>query len=100
MAPPLAKVKRKRKSSFNAKNAFHFVHEVAEHLRVDERTIYRDIADGLLVASEFRDTCRIADRDLKTYLRERRGLDTLNRRRRRAVVRKPTKPNSGETPNK
>ena len=47
------------------------IKEVAEHLRVDPKTVRRWISDGQLAAYKLQREWRISDRDLRKFLSDR-----------------------------
>ena len=61
---------------------FYWLDEVADRLGLSERTLRRDIDDGVLFATMFRGALRISERDLQTYIRNSRGQAGLSKRRR------------------
>jgi excisionase family DNA binding protein len=88
--------RNKRRALGRDKRKYYWIDEVADLTGTSTRTIQRDIDDGKLIATWFRGACRIADRDLQTYLRKQRGLALLLKRRR--SPRKICNPkNNGET---
>lgn len=54
---------------------FFTIAEVAEYLAVATRTVRRWIASGDLVAHRFRGMVRIAEEDLRRFLKAHRGDD-------------------------
>jgi excisionase family DNA binding protein len=81
-APDSKPRKNKRRALGGDKRKYYFVDEVADLTGTCERTIWRDIDDGRLIATYFRGSCRVADDDLKRYLRQQRGPRQLMKRRR------------------
>jgi excisionase family DNA binding protein len=77
-----ARKRSKRRKTPRGVREFYWLDEVADRLGLSERTLQRDINDGVLIASMFRGSLRISERDLQIYIRKSRGLTVLSKRRR------------------
>ena len=55
-----------------AKRRFHTVREIAELLKVSQRTVRRWIADGELAVHRLGRSVRVLDADLRAFLASRR----------------------------